>query len=182
MKWSIGGTIAALIAFASPVQANYGPTVQVKFGGWSKHYYESPYNTKFDLNESHSGFGLQLYQRRPVLNFFDGYSFDVWYMKDSFYKDQIQGGMTLYKDLQINRAMLHKIQFALTSGFMSRSRGVIKAKTGGIIYTERINIPFILPGVSWYVTQRFNLDFTYIPKLGDINEFDTIFFRAGYDF
>lgn len=157
--------------------------VQFKFGGWSKHKQES--KSEYEFNESHNGFGLSLYnhmKKDKLFGTFDAYSYDTWYMRDSFDKEQYQLGMSAYKTWQIDIPAIEKVQFVLAGGVMKRSYGQINTDKGTLSSIESRTLPYILPGFSWYLTENFHADFAYIPKIKGINDFPTIFFRFGSTF
>ncbi|KFK50930.1 hypothetical protein JS86_24865, partial [Vibrio vulnificus] len=78
--------------------------IQLKVGGWSHHKYKS--DVKVDFNQSHNGLGIGLYKKVEELNIlskvFDAYSYELFYMKDSFRMGQVQASTTLYKRFDPN--------------------------------------------------------------------------------
>ncbi|EGQ9273777.1 hypothetical protein LJ774_004180 [Vibrio parahaemolyticus] len=158
--------------------------IQLKVGGWSHHKYKS--DVKVDFNQSHNGLGIALYKKVEGLNIlskvFDAYSYELFYMKDSFRMGQVQASTTLYKRFDPNLPFMRRVELDLMFGVMSRSDGIADLQTGEIYSRERITFPFALPGLTWYVDDIMHFDLTHIPRVKGINNFPTTFVRAGFSF
>lgn len=158
--------------------------IQIKFGGWSHHQLDNRPD-HFDYNESHNGFGVAWYNQldEPVLyGAINVVTFEAFYMKDSYYTNQYQASIGLYHRFDFGLPLLEAIDLGVTGGFMKRGFGYVDPETGALDNVKANAFHFILPGVSWHLHERFQLDFTHIPKIKKFNLFPVTFVRGSISF
>lgn len=167
--------IACCVSLPSEASSDEG-AIQFKFGGWSNHI-----GAPIQYNESHNGFGIAYEGNEPTWGF-DGLSFELFTMKDSQYQTQTQVSVTGYNKLLIEWPGLHAIDLNLSAGVMDRTINWERYsyKTKRFEGVETGTFPYLLPSVTYHITESIHIDITYLPK-GIVN-YHTVFARFGYTF
>lgn len=154
---------------------------QVKFGGWSDHYISGK-ASNYDFNESHEGIGIAYssYQgNTDETEFFNGYNYEIWYMKDSFYEDNLQISYGLFHRKLIDRWGISNLDIGLNFALISRSSADIDTKTAELNDHKRIHTPMVIPSLSLYTNYKVHFDFVFLPAIPNVTDYSVIFFRAG---
>ncbi|WP_036180907.1 hypothetical protein [Marinomonas sp. MED121] len=154
---------------------------QIKFGGWSKHYRTSG-AANYDFNESHDGIGFAYssYDKTgSSSHFFDGYNYEVWYMKDSFNKDNVQVSYGVFHRQNIEKFGIENIDYGLNLVAISRSYAEIDSETAQLANEKRIHAIFPFPSLSLYTSANVHFDFVFLPAISDVSDYHVFFFRAG---
>jgi hypothetical protein len=167
------------INFINKEVGNY----QVKFGGWSEHYISGT-ASQYNFNESHDGIGLAFsnYEASGQHDrYFNGYNYEIWYMKDSFYKDNLQASYGLFHRRLIESWGITSIDIGLNFAAISRSVADIDTKTAKLNDHKRIHTLMIIPSVSIYTQYYVHLDFVFLPAIPSVTDYSVLFFRLGFD-
>ena len=156
-------------------QGNY----QIKFGGWSEHYI-SGNASNYNFNESHEGLGLAYshYDEKSE-RFFNGYNYELWYMKDSFYKDNIQVSYGVFHRKLFDSWGIKSIDVGLNFAAISRSTADIDTNTAELKDHKRLHTLILIPSLSLYTDYKFHLDFVFLPAIPNVTDYSVLFFRAG---
>lgn len=175
----------------------------IKFGGWSHHFknkkYEEEYKNNqghyYSYNENHTGLGFEV-----NIPFYHSNHFlrsGIWYMKDSYDFNSIHLGVG-YK-YRMPLQFIHSIDYSLD--LVYASRGVMSIEYEykdnnfdhlfSHFYTERENVFFPMPQVTFNITKRFHVDFIgtisrklYYNQYREENKFwnTVLFVRMGVKF
>lgn len=155
---------------------------QIKFGGWSEHYISGT-ASNYNFNESHDGIGIAFskyegneYERR----YFNGYNYEIWYMKDSFYEDNLQVSYGLFHRQFVGKWGIKNIDVGLNFAAISRSSADIDTKTAKLNDHKRIHTLMMIPSLSLYTKHHIHFDFVFLPALPNITDYSVLFFRAGF--
>lgn len=168
-------------AFADGASNNEG-RYQIKLGGWSDHYISGG-GSNYNFNESHEGIGLAYsnYQGQQKDDFFNGYNVEIWYMKDSFYEDNLQISYGLYDRKLIDNWGIKNIDLGLNFAAVSRSIADINARTGELEDHKRVHTFIVIPSLSIYSKTNIHFDFVFLPEIPNFTDYSVIFFRAGFN-
>lgn len=154
---------------------------QVKFGGWSEHYISGG-AANYNFNENHEGIGLAFSSfddDGSNDDFFNGYNYDIWYMKDSLHKDNVQMSYGLFHRQLIDGWGIESIDMGLNFAAISRSTADIDSTTAELKEHKRIHTLVIIPSLSFYTQYKVHLDFVFLPPIPNINDYSVLFFRVG---
>lgn len=169
-------------------------SIELKFGGWSKHYSDKHPVTDTPLNENHKGLGIEYYRNIKETDHFLGTG--IWYMKDSFGGDSFQAAVS-YKyrinDLPIIDSIDLNINIGAVNRLYRQSHYWVYPDINGNIYKEELNYYedkrktklLVSPFITFNWTEHIQTDFTYLPpKLAEQlgSDFGVFFFRLGYKF
>jgi len=154
---------------------------QIKFGGWSDHYI-SGNASNYDFNESHEGLGFAYsYYDETSERFFNGYNYEFWYMKDSFYKDNIQASYGIFHRKLLDNWGVKSIDVGINFAAISRSTADIDTNTAELKNHERLHTLMLIPSLSVYTKYKFHLDFVFLPAIPNVSDYSVLFFRAGFN-
>lgn len=154
---------------------------QIKFGGWSEHYI-SGNASNYDFNESHEGLGLAYsHFDEDSKRFFNGYNYEFWYMKDSFYKDNLQASYGLFHRKVLDVWGIKSIDVGINFAAISRSTADIDTNTAELKNHERLHTLMLIPSLSVYTKHKFHLDFVFLPAIPNVSDYSVLFFRAGFN-
>tara|TARA_Y100000588_G_scaffold75071_1_gene78108 strand:+ start:98798 stop:99397 length:600 start_codon:yes stop_codon:yes gene_type:complete len=162
-------------------------SIELKFGGWSKHDSDKLGYMDVPLNENHRGFGVEYYQSISKNNK-HWLGLGTWYMKDSFDGDSFQVSVAYKYTIPINY-IIDSVEFNVNAGIINRTyREMFYNNYGGyrefIGYDEyRATKAIVSPMVTLNFLDHLQLDFTYFPdKLAEhfTGNYELFFFRVGY--
>tara|TARA_Y100001960_G_scaffold283043_1_gene317819 strand:- start:16895 stop:17476 length:582 start_codon:yes stop_codon:yes gene_type:complete len=162
-------------------------SIELKFGGWSKHGSDQLGYMDVPLNENHKGLGIEYYQSINDNNQ-HWLGVGTWYMKDSFDGDSYQVSVAYKYTIPINY-IIDSIEFNVNAGIINRTyREMFYNNYGGyrefIGYDEyRATKAIVSPMVTLNFLDHLQLDFTYFPdKLAEhfTGSYELFFFRVGY--
>lgn len=182
----VGCSLLSIHTFASEknvdaIKENKG-NYQLKFGGWSKHFSVRG-AAEYDFNENHEGVGFAYsshYDSEYLLNSFNGYNCEAWYMKDSFDHDNVQVSCGLFYREKITKLGVKNIDFGLNLAAVNRSYADISSDSQ-LINEKRIKVLLPFPSLSIYTETNLHLDFVFLPAISGISDYGVFFFRAGVD-
>ncbi len=169
--------IVLLLSFASnSIASDEISEWTIKFGGWSKHSEEKNMAGR-DWNENHMGFGLKKTfkdNERSDL-FIEGF-----YMKDSYNLNSGYFGGGIEHTIPFETEYL-KIKINAMFGILQRSLHNYYEDSDVLESTTEIK-PSFMYYLTFEVKDRYEIDFTYIPKGTALIENEVFFFRLGYRF
>jgi len=168
-------------ASANDVSKNEG-NFQIKLGGWSDHYISGG-GSSYNFNEKHEGIGLAFseYQAQKKEAYFNGYNFEIWYMKDSFYEDNLQVSYGLYNRKLIDNWGIENIDLGLNFAAISRSVADINTNTGELDDHKRVHTLIAIPSLSIYTKMKIHFDIVFLPEIPNFTDYSVVFFRAGFN-
>lgn len=156
---------------------------QIKFGGWSEHYI-SGNASNYNFNESHEGIGFAYSNYDASLSdsrFFNGFNYEFWYMKDSFYKDNVQASYGIFHRKLVDSWGIESIDVGINFAAISRSSADINTKTAELDDHKRIHTLMLIPSLSLYTHYKVHLDFVFLPAIPNVTDYSVLFFRAGFN-
>mgnify|MGYP000299188292 CR=1 FL=1 len=155
---------------------------QIKFGGWSEHYISGT-ASNYNFNESHDGIGLAFSEYEGddyEGHYFNGYNYEIWYMKDSFYDDNLQISYGLFHRKLVDKWGITNIDVGLNFAAISRSIADIDTKTAKLNDHKRTHTLMLIPSLSLYTKHNIHFDFVFLPALPNVTDYSVLFFRAGF--
>lgn len=164
---------------ATDDEGNY----QIKLGGWSEHYI-SGNASNYNFNENHDGIGIAFSNYEEGAydgRYFNGYNYEVWYMKDSFYEDNLQISYGLFNRRLIDNWGITRLDLGLNFAAISRSIADIDSRTAELNDHKRIHTLMIIPSLSIYTDYLVHFDFVFLPVIPSVTDYSVLFFRVGFD-
>lgn len=162
-------------------------SVELKFGGWSKHDSDQLGYMDVPLNENHKGLGIEYYQSVSENNK-HWLGVGAWYMKDSFDGNSYQVSAAYKYTIPVNY-IIDSIEFNINAGVINRTyREMIYYNYNGVRefkrYEEYRDTRLIAsPMVTLNFLDHLQVDFTYFPaQLAEhfTGNYELFFFRLGY--
>ncbi len=158
-----------------------GVDIHLKFGGWSKHSSSDKFG-KYDFNESHDGYGIQLWKGIEDSPWHVG--FDAFHMKDSLDNNAKMYSIAVKYEWSLANDVLTHID--LSSGITYHDRSFLETYyyekdneyivTGHKINSGSVISPSVVLSLRLY--DRLDIDVTHYPAVS-INEYAVTFFRLG---
>lgn len=148
----------------------------LKFGGWSKHSEEKNMANR-DWNENHMGIGLK---RIFVDNERSDLFIEGFYMKDSYNLNSGYLGGGVEHTIPFETEYL-KIKVNAMFGILQRSLHNYYEETDTLESHSEIK-PSFMYYLTFEIKDKYEIDFTYIPKGTALIENEVFFFRLGYRF
>jgi hypothetical protein len=162
-------------------------SVELKFGGWSKHDSDQLGYMDVPLNETHRGIGLEYYQSINDNNK-HWLGVGTWYMKDSFDGDSYQISVAYKYTIPVDY-IIDSIEFNLNAGIINRTyREMFYSNYMGekhfMGYEESRDTGLVsFPIITLNFLDHLQVDFTYFPaELAEYftGNYELFFFRLGY--
>ena len=162
-------------------------SVELKFGGWSKHNSEELGYMDVPLNENHKGLGIEYYQSISNNNK-HWLGVGTWYMKDSFDNNSYQVSAAYKYTIPVDY-IIDSIELNINVGIINRTyREMFYTRDQGerifLGYKENRDTRLIAsPIVTLNFLEHLQVDFTYFPaKLAEqfTGSYELFFFRVGY--